>query len=92
MKLKKKEDQSVGTLILSRRRNKIPIEGVTGTKCGAETEGKTIQNLTPHGDTSHIQSTNPDIFLFENMQLSIRKTIYVLINCTLLLYSSIDST
>jgi hypothetical protein len=35
----------------------------TETKCGAETEGKTIQNLTPHGDTSHIQSTNPDILV-----------------------------
>jgi hypothetical protein len=46
MKLKKKEDQSVDTLILSRRRNKIPIEGVTGTKCGAEMEGRTIQRLS----------------------------------------------
>jgi hypothetical protein len=46
MKLKKKEDQSVDTLILLRRRNKIPMEGVTETKCGAETEGKTIQRLS----------------------------------------------
>ena len=47
MKLKKKEDQSVDTSILLRRGNKIPMEGVTETKCGAETEGKAIQRL-PH--------------------------------------------
>jgi hypothetical protein len=47
MKLKKKEDQSVDTLILLRRGNKIPMEEVTETKCGAETEGKTIPRL-PH--------------------------------------------
>jgi hypothetical protein len=45
MKLKNKEDQSVNTSILLRRRNKIPMEGVTETKCGAETEGMTIQRL-----------------------------------------------
>ena len=47
MKLKNKEDQSVDTLILLRRGNKIPMEGVTETKFGAETEGTTIQRL-PH--------------------------------------------
>jgi hypothetical protein len=47
MKLKKKEDQSVDTSILLRRGNKIPMEGVTETKSGAETEGMTIQRL-PH--------------------------------------------
>jgi hypothetical protein len=45
MKQKKKEDQSVNTLILLRRENKIPMERVTETKCGAETEGMTIQRL-----------------------------------------------
>jgi hypothetical protein len=45
MKLKKKEDKSVDTLVLLRRRNKIPMEGVTETKCGAEIEGMTIQRL-----------------------------------------------
>jgi hypothetical protein len=45
MKLKKKEDRSVDTLILLRRGNKIPMEGVTETKCEAETEGMTIQRL-----------------------------------------------
>jgi hypothetical protein len=47
MKLKKKEDQSVDTLFLLRMGNKIPMEGVTETKFGAKTEGKTIQRL-PH--------------------------------------------
>jgi hypothetical protein len=47
MNLKKKEEQSVDTPILLRRGNKIPMEGVTETKFGAETEGTTIQSL-PH--------------------------------------------
>jgi hypothetical protein len=42
MKLKNKEDQSVNTLIILRRGNKIPMEGVTETKCGRETERMTI--------------------------------------------------
>jgi hypothetical protein len=37
MKLKKKEDQSVATSFLLRLENKIPMEGVTETKFGAET-------------------------------------------------------
>jgi hypothetical protein len=41
MKLKK-EDQSVDTSILLRRENKTPMEGVTETKGGVETEGKAI--------------------------------------------------
>jgi hypothetical protein len=40
MKLKKKEDQSVDTSLLLRMENKIPMEGVTETKFGAETEGR----------------------------------------------------
>jgi hypothetical protein len=47
MKLKKKEEQSVDTSFLLRMVNKIPMEGVTETKFGAETEGRTIQRL-PH--------------------------------------------
>ena len=48
MKLKKKEeDQSVDTSILLRRGYKKPMEGVTETKCEAETEGMIIQRL-PH--------------------------------------------
>jgi hypothetical protein len=42
MKLKKKEDHSVDTFIHLRRRNKAPMEGVTETKCGVETEEMTI--------------------------------------------------
>jgi hypothetical protein len=45
MKLKNKKDQSVDTLILLRRGNKIPVEGVTETKCETKTEGMTIQRL-----------------------------------------------
>jgi hypothetical protein len=47
MKLKKKEDQSVDTLLLLRMGNKIPMEEVTETNFGAKTEGKSIQRL-PH--------------------------------------------
>jgi hypothetical protein len=47
MKLKKKEDQSVDTSILLRMGNKIPMEGVTEAKFGAETEGRTTRSL-PH--------------------------------------------
>jgi hypothetical protein len=47
MKLNKDEDQSVATLSLLRIGNKIPMEGVTETKFGAEMRGSTIQKL-PH--------------------------------------------
>jgi hypothetical protein len=43
MKVKKKEDHSVDTSVLLRRGIKIPMGGDTETKCGAETERKTIQ-------------------------------------------------
>jgi hypothetical protein len=42
MELKKKEDQRVDTSFLLRMGNKIPMEGVTETKFGAEMEGRTI--------------------------------------------------
>jgi hypothetical protein len=45
MKLKKKEEQSVDTLVLLKMGNKTPKEGVTETKFRAETEGRTIQRL-----------------------------------------------
>jgi hypothetical protein len=38
MKIKKKEDQSMGTMVLLRRGDKIPMEGDTETKCGVQTE------------------------------------------------------
>ena len=40
-------DQSMDTLILLRKGNKIPMEVVAETKYEAETEGMTIQRL-PH--------------------------------------------
>jgi hypothetical protein len=42
MKLKKKEDQCVDTSFLLRMGNEMPMEGVTETTSGAETEGRTI--------------------------------------------------
>ena len=45
MKLKKKEDQSVGALVLLRKGNKILTGANMETKCGADTEGKAIQGL-----------------------------------------------
>jgi hypothetical protein len=40
--------------------NKIPMEGVTETKFGAETEGTTIQRLPHLGNASHKQPTSRD--------------------------------
>jgi hypothetical protein len=42
MKINKKEDKSVDTLILLRGRNKTPMEGITETKCRVEMEEMTI--------------------------------------------------
>jgi hypothetical protein len=42
MKLKKDEGQSLDTLPLLKIGNKIPMEGVTETKSGAEKKGWTI--------------------------------------------------
>jgi hypothetical protein len=49
MKLKKKEDKSVATSSRLRMGNKIPMEGITQTKFGAEMEGRTIQRLSHPG-------------------------------------------
>ena len=46
MKLKKKEDQSVGASVLLRKGNKILTGANMETKCRAETEGKAIQRLS----------------------------------------------
>jgi hypothetical protein len=54
MEIKEKEYQSVDSSIFTRG-NKIPIEGVTETKFGAETEGMTIQRL-PHLETHPINN------------------------------------
>ena len=66
MKLKNNKDQSVDTSFL-RMGNKIPMEGVTEIKLGAETEGMAIQSVTvPPGDPSHKQSSNPDTIAYAN--------------------------
>ena len=62
MKLKKKEDKSVDALLLLRMGNKIPMEGVTETKFGAETEGRTIQRL-PHPGIPPIYNHQTQILL-----------------------------
>ena len=65
MKLKKKTDQSVDTLLLLRMGNKMPMEGVTETKFGAETEGMTDHPETaPPGDPSHKQPPNLDTITY----------------------------
>ena len=63
MKLKKKEDQSVNTLVLLRRGNKIPMEGVTETKFGAKMKGWTIQRL-PHLEIHPIISHQTQTLLY----------------------------
>ena len=62
MKLKKNEDQSVDTSFLFRIWNKIPMEAVTETKVGAETEGMTIQKL-PHLGIHPINNHQTQILL-----------------------------
>jgi hypothetical protein len=49
VKLKKKEDQSVGTSVLLRKGDKILMGANMETKCRAETEGKAIQRLSHLG-------------------------------------------
>jgi hypothetical protein len=67
MKLKNKEDQSVDSLVLLRKGNKIPMGGDTEKKCGAETEGRTIQRL-PHLEIHpiHTYQTHPDTIVDVN--------------------------
>jgi hypothetical protein len=62
----------VDTSILLRTGNKIPMEGVTETKFGAETEGMTDHPETaPPGDPSHKQPPNLDIIANDNKSLLI---------------------
>jgi hypothetical protein len=71
MKLKKKEHQSVDTSILLRMGNKITMEGVTETKCGAETEEMTIQRL-PHLGIHPIYNHQIQTLLWTPTELSDR--------------------
>jgi hypothetical protein len=48
-KIKKKEDQHMDTSFLFRILSKIPMEGVTETKFGAESKGWTVQRLPQPG-------------------------------------------
>jgi hypothetical protein len=48
MKLKNNEDQSVDTSFLLKMGNKIPMEGVTETKFGAEAEERLPYQRLPH--------------------------------------------
>ena len=47
------------------------MDGVTEKKCGAETEGMTIQRLPPPVDPSHIQSPNSNTIVDTNKCLLI---------------------
>jgi hypothetical protein len=64
--LKKKVDQSVDTSILLKTGNKIPMEGVTETKCGAETEIMTSRDCPTWGS---IPYTNTKARLYANKSL-----------------------
>ena len=74
MKLKNKEDQRVDTSFLLRRGNKIPMEGVTETKCGAETEGMTIQRLSTWGSIPYT-TTQPRHYCGYQQELADRSLI-----------------
>jgi hypothetical protein len=45
MMLNKKENQSLGALVLLRKGNKIPTEANMETQCRTKTEGKAIRRL-----------------------------------------------
>ena len=77
MKLKKKEDRSVDTLLLLRMGNKIPMEGVTETNIRADMEGRTIQRLFhPRIQPINIHQTQtllhmPAIFCWQDPDIAI---------------------
>ena len=79
MKLNKKEGQSVDTLVLLRRGNKLPLERVTETKCGAETERMTIQRL-PHLGIHPIYSYQTQTFIVDANTYLLTEACY---NCLL---------
>jgi hypothetical protein len=63
MKLKKKEHQTVGALILPRKGNKILTGANMETKCRVETEGKAIQRLSHLGIHSIYSYQKPALLL-----------------------------
>jgi hypothetical protein len=90
MKLKKKEDQNMDTLVLLRRGNKIPMGG--DTKCRADTEGKTIQRL-PHLGIHPIYSHQAQTLLWMPTVLADRNLIWLSPErfCKCLTYSEVDA-
>ena len=60
---KNEEEQSMDTWVLCRKGNKIPIEGDTDSKDGAESGGKTIQRL-PHPGIHPIYSYKTQTLLW----------------------------
>ena len=79
MKLKKKKDKSLDTLVLLRRENKIPMGGDMEAKCREETEEKIIQRL-PH------LGIHPT-YSYQNHSLSKASVIGLRYICNVLLYS-----
>jgi hypothetical protein len=68
MKLKRKKDQSLRSFLEGGI--KIPMGGVTETKCGAETEDfKGHPETAPPGDPSHIPLPHPDTIVDANKSL-----------------------
>jgi hypothetical protein len=55
--LKKKEDQSMDTSVFLRRGNKVPMEGITETKCEAETSIQRLLHLGIHPISNHQNQT-----------------------------------
>jgi hypothetical protein len=69
VKLKKNEDKSVDTLPLLKIGNKTPMEGVTETKCGAETERMDHLETAISMDPSHNQPPNGDTIAYTSKSL-----------------------
>jgi hypothetical protein len=61
-KIKKKVDQHVDTSLFLGIANKIPMEGLTETKFGAETEEGPSRDCPR--DPSHKQPPNPDTIVY----------------------------
>jgi hypothetical protein len=79
MKLKKNQDQSVGTLPLLRIGNKTPMEGVTDTKFGAVTKGLTIWRLSYPGIHPIISFQMLTPLLWEAPELSFLSKISIVV-------------
>jgi hypothetical protein len=65
MKLQKEEDQRVGTSVLLRYGNKIPLGGDRETKCGTETKERPSRDCPIWGSIPYTV-TKPDSILDAN--------------------------